>query len=121
MFQFALERALFRFKQDGPTCKPLLQLPPAIARKARGRAYKPLVFLSLTYGGALRPRIPRYGLRRNRFLVREGRAKAPARNGKSIAQVHAGRTDTQAIVAVAARERIINLAVVEPKSVRPVC
>jgi len=45
MFQFALERALFRFKHDGPTCKPLLQLPPAIARKARGRAYMPLYLL----------------------------------------------------------------------------
>ena len=122
MFQFALERALFRFKQDGPTCKPLLQLPPAIARKARGRAYKPLLFISyFTYSGALRPRIPRHGLRRNRFLVREGRAKVPGRIGKSSVQAQAGRTDMQATVAVAARDRIINLAIIEPESIRPIC
>lgn len=44
MFQFAFDSALFRFKYDGPTCKPLLQLPPACAEKRdKGHAWKPLI------------------------------------------------------------------------------
>ena len=59
MFQFAFERALFRFKHEGPTCKPLLQLPPAIAWKARGRAYMPLIlFYVLHMAGHCVPASP---------------------------------------------------------------
>ncbi len=36
MFQFALERALFRLRQEGPTRAPLLQLPPAIVGRLVG-------------------------------------------------------------------------------------
>ncbi len=52
MFQFAFESALFRFKQDGPTCNPLLQLPPAIAWKQPGLAScveAPVIFLPISY------------------------------------------------------------------------
>ncbi len=37
MFQLELETRLFRLTAEAPTWSPLLQLPPTIARRARGK------------------------------------------------------------------------------------
>ena len=122
MFQFAFERALFRFKQEGPTRAPLLQLPPAIVGKASGgvRIY-PLKYLLMYFSRGAAPPHPPPRLRRNRFFVREGRADAPVRIREGNVQIQARRTNKGPNVAKAARDRIISLAVVEPESIRPVC
>ena len=39
MFQLLFETALFKFNAKGPTCRPLLQLPPTIASQNTG-AYR---------------------------------------------------------------------------------
>ena len=122
MFQFAFERALFRFKQEGPTRAPLLQLPPAIVGKASiGVRIYPLKYLLMYFSRGAAPPHPPPRLRRNRFFVREGRADAPVRKREGIVQMQARRTDKGPIVASAARDRIIGLAIVEPETVRPVC
>ena len=122
MFQFAFERALFRFKQERPTRAPLLQLPPAIVGKASiGVRIYPLKYLLIYFSRGAAPPHPPLRLRRNRFFVREGRAEVPARIREGTVQSQARRTDKGPNGAIAARERIISLAIVEPESIRPVC
>lgn len=114
MFQFALERALFRLRQEGPTRAPLLQLPPAIVRRLVGLRIYPCYFLLIYSSRGAAPPHPPPRLRRNRFFVREGRADVPGRIGKGMVQNEARRTDKGPIVATAARNRIISLAIIEP-------
>ena len=122
MFQFAFERALFRFKQEGPTRAPLLQLPPAIVGKASiGVRIYPLKYLLIYFSRGAAPPHPPLRLRRNRFFVREGRADVTVRTREGSVQIQARRANEGPIVASAARDRVVSLAIVEPQSIRPVC
>ena len=64
-----------------------------------------------SFRGALHPRIPRRGLRRNRLSIREGRPEEPARVRQSGVQEQTGRAARQPI---AAREREEGSRIVVP-------
>lgn len=130
MFQLELETRLFRLTAEAPTWSPLLQLPPTIARRARGKRrthiqtpqkmiYSFLYFylLRVIWGKAPKPPEPLCG----RLFTRKGSANGPVGIGNEIAQIDSRGTHMEPTVAVAAHNRIIHLICIEPSTITSVC
>lgn len=130
MFQLELETRLFRLTAEAPTWSPLLQLPPTIARRARGKRrthiqtpqkmiYSFLYFylLRVIWGKAPKPPEPLCG----RLFTRKGSANAPVGRGNEMVQTDSRGTHMEPIAAGAAHKRIIHLICIEPSTITSVC